>query len=95
MSTRVGRAIDGLLDRHPGRTVVVATHGGPIVQAMIRFLAIDPSLEQRRAWFSPENASLTEFRHAVNPYQRTTLDWEMVRFNDHAHLAGSRSGLVA
>lgn len=91
MKVRIARAIDGLVERHPGRTVVVATHGGPIVQAMLRFLAIDPSMQERRAWFSPENASITEFRHAVNPYQRTTLDWEMARFNDHAHIVGNGS----
>jgi probable phosphoglycerate mutase len=95
MRVRVDRAIDGLIERHPGRTVVLASHGGPIVQAMIRFLAIDPSVEERRAWFSPENTSLTEFRYAVNPYARATLHWEMVRFNDHAHLLESHSGLVA
>jgi probable phosphoglycerate mutase len=95
MATRVARGIDGLVDRHPGRTVVVATHGGTIVQAMLRFLAIDPQSDARRAWFSPENSSLTEFRRAANPYQRATLDWELVRFNDVAHLTGSRSGLVA
>jgi hypothetical protein len=25
----------------------------------------------------------------VNPYRDGTLDWELVRFNDHAHLVGS------
>ena len=62
-----------------------------------RFLALDPSIEQgKRAWFSPDNASITEFRFATNPYRPGAEPaWEMVRFNDAAHLAGDRSGLVA
>jgi probable phosphoglycerate mutase len=97
MAARVGGTIDDLVARHPGRTIVVACHGGTIVQAMIRFLAIDPSTNGgTRAWFSPENASITEFRFALNPYRGDTeASWELVRFNDVAHLAGDRSGLVA
>lgn len=95
MKARIGRAIDSLVARHQGRTVVIATHGGPIVHAMIRFLCLDPSTQEKRAWMGAENTSITEFRHAVNPYQRTTLDWELARFNDHAHLLGNGSGLVA
>jgi broad specificity phosphatase PhoE len=88
MATRVAAAIDRLVERHAGGTVVVACHGGVIVQAMVRFLAMAPEAEER-AWFSPENASITEWRRAVNPYRGGTLDWELVRFNDHAHLVGS------
>ncbi|HEY7070912.1 MAG TPA: histidine phosphatase family protein [Acidimicrobiales bacterium] len=97
MAARVGDAIDDLVARYPARTIVIACHGGTIVQAMIRFLALDPSIEQgKRAWFSPENASITEFRFATNPYRPGAEPaWEMVRFNDAAHLAGDRSGLVA
>jgi hypothetical protein len=64
---------------------------------MIRFLAIDPAADrQKRAWFSPENTSITEFRFAVNPYRQASEEsWEMVRFNDVARLARDRSGLVA
>jgi hypothetical protein len=64
---------------------------------MTRFLAIDFSVQRgQRAWFSPENTSITEFRFAVNPYrQGAEPSWELVRFNDVAHLAKERSGLVA
>jgi probable phosphoglycerate mutase len=97
MADRVLGAIDELVARHDGRTIVVASHGGPIVQAMIRFLAIDPAVQrEQRAWFSPENTSLTEFRFSVNPYRGASEpSWELVRFNDVAHLAAERSGLVA
>jgi broad specificity phosphatase PhoE len=89
MATRVGTALDGLVERHPRRTIVVVSHGGVIVQAMIRLLALDVTSETPRAWFSPENTSLTEWRKGTNPYQRTTLDWQLVRFNDIAHLGGN------
>lgn len=87
MEARVRNGIDGLIERYVGRTVVVACHGGVIVQVLLRFLSIEPG-HGPRAWFSPENASLTELRRAVSPYDDHSLDWELVRFNDAAHLAG-------
>ena len=92
MAARVRRALDGLVERHAGGTVVVACHGGVIVQAMIRWLGLDPfgSPEAgERAWFSPANASITEWRYGRNPYGAGNETWELVRFNDHAHLVGT------
>ena len=89
MAARVAAGFDRLVERHPGGTVVVACHGGTIVQSMIRWLAIDPLAGGERAWFSPENASITEWRRATNPYGTRTGSWELVRFNDHAHLLGA------
>ena len=90
MTARVGGAIDRLLAEHQGRTIVVACHGGPIVQVLMRFLAIDPGDRSRpRAWLNPENASLTELRQGISPYQSGMMDWELVRFNDVAHLAAA------
>ena len=83
---------DEVVERHAGGTVVVACHGGVIVQAMIRWLGLDPfgSPEAgERAWFSPANASITEWRHGRNPYGAGNETWELVRFNDHAHLVGT------
>ena len=89
MAARVRAGLDRLVERHTGGTVVVACHGGVIVQSMIRWLAIDPLGDEERAWFSPENASITEWRYGKNPYGRRKELWELVRFNDHAHLAGT------
>jgi probable phosphoglycerate mutase len=88
MAGRVQRALESLVERHPGETVVVACHGGVVVQAMVHWLDLQDVASARRAWMSPVNASLTEWRFAPNPYQRDTLPVELVRFNDHAHLAG-------
>ena len=89
MAARVATGLDRLVEQHAGGTVVLACHGGVIVQAMIRWLAIDPMGGTERAWFSPENASITEWRRRANPYGNRSGAWELVRFNDHAHLAGT------
>jgi broad specificity phosphatase PhoE len=86
MGQRVQRALESLVERHPGETVVVACHGGVVVQAMLHWLALDEVANERRAWMDCENSSLTEWRFARNPYQKHTLPVQLVRFNDHAHL---------
>jgi probable phosphoglycerate mutase len=87
MGERVTRGLDMLVDRHPGELVVVACHGGVIAQSMLRWLALSPTSEGR-AWFAPENTSITEWRFSQNPWQAGTFPLELVRYNDHAHLAG-------
>jgi broad specificity phosphatase PhoE len=82
----VAAGIDGLVDRHRGSTVVVACHGGVIVHAMIRWLVLGRDADGERAWFSPENASITEWRYGASPYRQPASAWELVRFNDQAHL---------
>ena len=89
MAARVKDGFDRLVAEHPGRTVVVACHGGVIVQTMLRWLLIDPMATGERAWFSPENSSVTEWRYGPNPYGNRSGEWELVRFNDHAHLSGT------
>lgn len=87
MGGRVQRALDSLVARHPGETVVVACHGGVVVQSMLHWLRLDADVSaQPRAWMSPANTSITEWRFGPNPYQKTTLPVQLVRFNDHAHL---------
>jgi probable phosphoglycerate mutase len=87
MHERVGRGLDALVERHPGETVVVACHGGVIVQSMFRWLGLEAGGGDR-AWISPINTSLTEWRFGANPYRKGTLEIELVRFNDAAHLVG-------
>ena len=89
MGARVTQAMDEVAARHPGDTVVIACHGGVIVQAMQRWLNLEAGTGDR-AWFAPANSSLTEFRGAPDPFRGGTgLGVELVRFNDHAHLAGA------
>jgi probable phosphoglycerate mutase len=86
MATRVAGALDAIVQRHPGETIVVACHGGVVVHSMLHFLSLDEVTTSSRAWISPENTSLTEWRFAPNPYRKGTLPVELVRFNDVAHL---------
>ena len=87
LGDRVARALSTITEQHAGETVVVACHGGVVAHAMFRFLGIDldPRLRER-AWIAPDNTSLTEFRFAPNPYEKSTLPVQLVRYNDHAHL---------
>jgi probable phosphoglycerate mutase len=88
MATRVARGLDRLIAEHPGSTVLVACHGGVVVQSMFRWLSLDPSGSGTRAWINPANSSMTEWHVAANPFVKDTLPLELVRFNDHAHLVG-------
>lgn len=89
MQERVSAALDDLVARHASETVVVACHGGVIVHSMLKWLHLDRIATESRAWISPVNSSITEWRFGPNPYQKGTLPVELVRFNDHAHLAGT------
>ncbi|MEO6317271.1 MAG: histidine phosphatase family protein [Acidimicrobiales bacterium] len=86
MGDRVAGALESLVERHPGETVVVACHGGVVVHSLLHYLALDLAGGGVRAWMAPDNASLTEWRYAPNPYLKATLPVQLVRYNDHAHL---------
>jgi 2,3-bisphosphoglycerate-dependent phosphoglycerate mutase len=92
MGQRVARALDEVVARHAGETVVVACHGGVIACAMQRWLALDERSRASGAWYAPANSSLTEWRFARNPFRASAPALELVRFNDHAHLAGTDLG---
>ena len=86
MGERVSQALEALVDRHPGETVVIACHGGVVAHSMLHYLGLDLGGGGSRAWIAPDNSSLTEFRFAPNPYEKSTLPVQLVRYNDHAHL---------
>jgi hypothetical protein len=54
---------------------------------MLRWLAIGED-GRERAWFSPGNASIPEWRYGADPYRDRSISWELARFNDKAHLVG-------
>ena len=86
MRERVGRRLDALVERHPDETVVVACHGGVVLQSMFRWLEVEPMAGRTRAWLDPINTSITEWRLGEHPYWGSGV--ELVRFNDHGHLRG-------
>jgi len=87
MGDRIARALESLVERHPGQLVVVACHGGVVAHSMFHYLGLDLDGGGNRAWIAPDNTSLTEFRFAPNPYEKATLPVQLVRYNDHAHLS--------
>jgi probable phosphoglycerate mutase len=88
MAARVARGLDVVVARYPGETVVVACHGGVVVHSMVRWFGLGLDGAADRAWMNPVNTSLTEWRFGPNPFRRGGTGVELVRFNDHSHLAG-------
>jgi probable phosphoglycerate mutase len=86
MGDRVARALESLVERHAGELVVVACHGGVVVHSMLHYLGLDLGGGGTRAWFAADNASLTEWRFASNPFNKTAIPVQLVRYNDHGHL---------
>jgi probable phosphoglycerate mutase len=73
---RVMEALSQIAESHPGQTVAISTHGGPIKIAFFRVLSIPLSL-WRLAWVS--NGSITTFRGSRDVMR-------LVCFNDVCHL---------
>jgi broad specificity phosphatase PhoE len=88
MSERVRRGLDAVAQRHEGQKVVIVCHGGVVVHSMIRWLGLHPTaVYGRRARLDPVNTSITEWRlDGAVPAERLD-EVQLVRFNDHAHLA--------
>ena len=76
---RIGEATSRLLAEHEDQTVVVACHAGVIDAAFRQALHV-PMVGQFD--IRTLNTSITEF-HLTRPGV-----WRLIRYNDHAHLAG-------
>jgi probable phosphoglycerate mutase len=88
MSERVRRGLDTVAQRHEGQKVVIVCHGGVVVHTMIRWLGLQPTVAYGgRARLDPVNTSITEWR--LDPARAADRlgEVQLVRFNDHAHLA--------
>ena len=78
---RVRTALMALVERHADDEVVVGCHGGVIIASMYTGFELDPATsEGGRFRTGPENTSITEWRI-------TDGTWNLIRYNDHAHLA--------
>ena len=76
---RVGEAISQTMRRYEDRTIVVACHGGVIDAALRQALR---TAQLGVFEINTLNTSMTEM-HVVKPGR-----WRLIRYNDHAHLAG-------
>ncbi len=79
---RVSTTLRRLARSHPGRTVVMACHGGVIVESMFALGGVRP--DDRPARFEPANTGLTVWSTNGDVGDR----WRLDRYNDTAHLDG-------
>jgi probable phosphoglycerate mutase len=82
---RVARTLERYAEAHADQTIVAAVHGGVVEQSVFHLLGLDPTSNQAG---HVANTSITEWRFAVNPFRPGPPRWELVRYNDAAHLAG-------
>ena len=75
MVARVGDALERLAREHQGETIVVACHGG-VVGCSFEALA---GIRMNSLVRYTENTAITEWMHSDR-------GWELVRYNDAAHL---------
>jgi probable phosphoglycerate mutase len=76
LRARVGKALDGVMSRHAGRSIVVVTHFACVVTGLLHALDLPNSAYRR---FPVDNTSFTEVRKGGMI--------RLVRFNDTAHLS--------
>ncbi len=80
---RTALALEKVVAGHLGQTVLLCCHGGVVDVAFRHFLDL-PRHPNFDLWTL--NTSLTEF--AVDDHGDRRGRWRLVRYNDHAHLAG-------
>jgi probable phosphoglycerate mutase len=76
MMARVAEALERLAATHPKETIVIACHGGVVGGSFEALAGIPLSTLVRYT----ENTAITEWLHSDR-------GWELVRYNDCAHLA--------
>lgn len=80
---RVMTALNRIIHRHEGRTIIVVCHGGVIDSSFAYFLNIHTRLPVRLEFY-PHNTSLTHWKEYL---YREEKRWKLGRYNDTAHLA--------
>jgi broad specificity phosphatase PhoE len=77
---RAMAAIEEIVERHPGQTIVAVSHGGPLGW-IVSTLASVPARPYRE--FRHQNCAVSELLVPSNPFR---LPAELIRFNDCVHL---------
>lgn len=85
---RTCATLGGLLARHAGQRILIASHGETIESAFTLLLGLPPGT-CTRAGFAPAHASLTRWAHQRNRLGQET--WILTAFNDTCHLQGGKS----
>ncbi|HEY3228507.1 MAG TPA: histidine phosphatase family protein [Roseiflexaceae bacterium] len=80
---RASAALERLILRHEGQTIVVVAHGGIIEISFMYLLELAPQMRGRVA-FHIANTAITHWRHITGYAGRR--EWHLVAHNDHRHL---------
>ena len=81
---RVANALKRYVEEHAGKTIVAAVHGGVIEASISAFMDLPPT----HGKLAPlVNASITEWVHHEPEFGARGERWQLVRYNDHAHVA--------
>lgn len=80
---RASAALERLVLRHHGQTIVVVCHGGVIEASFFHLLELGPSV-RGRASFHVRNTAITHWREVETRDGRR--EWQLVAHNDHWHL---------
>ncbi len=88
---RVGREISRVAAESVGKTVVIVTHGGFIEGTFSYFFKLNP-LELPPVSFYVQNTALTHWHHTAATHWHTWTRqsrprWQLVSYNDAAHLS--------
>jgi 2,3-bisphosphoglycerate-dependent phosphoglycerate mutase len=82
---RVARTLRKYAEEHAGKTIVAAVHGGIIESSVSTFIDVPPT----HGHLAPlTNASITEWVHHEPEFGARHARWQLVRYNDAAHVAG-------
>ncbi|HJZ47755.1 MAG TPA: histidine phosphatase family protein [Roseiflexaceae bacterium] len=79
---RTSAALERIITRHQGQTIVVVAHGGTIEVSFLYMLGLGPHARARNA-FHGQNTSITHWRQIESLGRQ---EWQLVTHNDHRHL---------
>lgn len=80
---RTSAALERLINRHQGQTIVAVAHGGTIEVSFLYMLGLGPQARMRSG-FHVRNTAITHWRHTESYGGRH--EWQLVVHNDHFHL---------
>lgn len=80
---RASAALERIILRHQGQSVVVVTHGGVIEISFMYLLELAPQMRSRVS-FHGANTAITHWRHITNHVARQ--EWHLAAHNDYRHL---------
>jgi probable phosphoglycerate mutase len=82
---RASAALERIIQRHQGQSIVIVAHGGVIEISFMYLLELAPQMRNRVS-FHGANTAITHWRHITGYAGRQ--EWHLAAHNDHRHLLG-------